>query len=75
MFNLVMGKVITDAGIQTTSTAFYNSAQLLAFADGIDIIGRSQEDKKKFSIVSNTAADAVGLKVNQEHINRGSYRK
>ena len=34
-------------GIQTTDTIFLKSIELLAYADDIDIMGRSQNDVKK----------------------------
>jgi hypothetical protein len=65
-FNLALQKVIRDSGIQTRGTLFYKVVQLPAFADDIDIAGRSEGDIKKSFIVLKTAADAMGLKVNEE---------
>jgi hypothetical protein len=47
LFNIALEKVIRDSGIQTRSTIFYKSIQILAYADDIDIIGRSESDIKK----------------------------
>jgi hypothetical protein len=67
LFNIALETVIRNAGIQTRRTIFYKSVQLLAYADGIDITGRSEHDTKKTFTALKTAADATGLSVNQEN--------
>jgi hypothetical protein len=47
LFNIALGKVVRDAGINTRGTTFYKSAQILAFADDIGIIGRTQKSMKE----------------------------
>ena len=42
LFNIALDKVIRDAPINTRGTIFYRSVQILANADNIDIIGRTQ---------------------------------
>lgn len=41
LFNIALEKVIRDSKVQTTGTIFNKSTQILAYADDIDIIGRS----------------------------------
>jgi hypothetical protein len=66
LFSIALEKVIRDSGIQTRGTIFYKSMQILASADDIDIIGRSEDDIKKSCMTLKTAADAMGLRVNEE---------
>jgi hypothetical protein len=47
LLNVALEKVIRDAVIHTRSIIFYKSVNLLAYADDIDIIGRSEHDIKK----------------------------
>ena len=47
LFNLALEKVVRKAGIQTSGTIFYKCVQLLAYADDIDIIARSQTTLKE----------------------------
>jgi hypothetical protein len=42
LFNIALEKVVRDAGINTRGTMLYKSVQILAFADDINIIGRTQ---------------------------------
>jgi hypothetical protein len=46
LFYIALEKVVRDAGINARGTIFYKSVQILAFADGIDIIGRTQKSMK-----------------------------
>jgi hypothetical protein len=41
LFSIALEKVVSDASINTRGTIFYKSVQILAFADDIDIIGRT----------------------------------
>ena len=66
LFNLALEKVVRDAGIQTNGTVFYKSVQLLAYADDIDIIVRSQIAVKEAFLLLEKAARVMGLKVNEE---------
>jgi hypothetical protein len=47
-FNLTLEKFKRDSGIQSRGTTFCNPVQLLAFADCVDIIGRSGENVDEF---------------------------
>jgi len=40
--NIALEKVIRDAAVNIRGTIFYKSLQILAYADDIDIIGRTQ---------------------------------
>ena len=42
LFNVDLEKVIRDAAVNKGGTIFYKSVQILAYADCIDIIGRTQ---------------------------------
>jgi sorting nexin-29 len=42
LFNIPLEKVIADAAVNTRGTIFYKSVQILAYADDLDIIGRTQ---------------------------------
>ena len=80
LFNIALEKIIRDAGIQTRGTIFYKSVQILAFADDIDIIARSERDLiKSFSLLKNAAGN-MGLKINEDKtkymmVNSQSNRK
>ena len=39
LFNLAQERIIRDLRVETTETIFYESTQILAYADEIDIIG------------------------------------
>ncbi|GFX08278.1 reverse transcriptase domain-containing protein [Trichonephila clavipes] len=46
LFNLVLEKCIRDSGLDRSGTLWNRSLQLLAYADDIDIIGRSENAVK-----------------------------
>jgi hypothetical protein len=41
LFNLALGKVIRDASMETKGTTVNKSVQILAYADDVDIVGRT----------------------------------
>jgi len=43
LFNIALEKVIRDAAVNARGTIFYKSVQILAYADDIDIIGRTRQ--------------------------------
>ena len=47
LFILVLEKIVRDADIQLRGNIYYKSVQLLAYADDVDIIGRTEADIKK----------------------------
>ena len=60
LFNLALEKVVRNEGIQTSGTIFYKSVQLLAYADDIDIIARSQTALKEAFLSLERAAGEMG---------------
>ena len=65
LFNLIMEAVIRRAGAERSGTIFYKSVQLLAYADDIDIIGKTKRAVSAvFSDIEKESAK-VGLMVNQ----------
>ena len=44
LFNFLLESVLRKAGVHRNGTIFYKSVQLLAYADDIDIIGRTIGD-------------------------------
>ena len=65
LFNIALEKVVREAGIQTRGTIFYKSVQILAFADDVDIIARSERDLIKSFRALRDAAGTMGLKINE----------
>jgi hypothetical protein len=65
LFNIALEKVVRDVGINTRGTIFYKSVQILAFADDIDIIGRTQKSKKEAFLNLERVAKMMNLPINQ----------
>ncbi|PNF28690.1 hypothetical protein B7P43_G07879, partial [Cryptotermes secundus] len=65
LFNIALEKVVRDAGINTRGIIFYKSVQILAFADDIDIIGRTQKSMKEAFLNLERAAKEMNLQINQ----------
>jgi hypothetical protein len=65
LFIIAFEKVVRDAGINTRGTIFYKSVQILAFADDIDIIGRTQKSMKEAFLNLERAAKKMILQINQ----------
>lgn len=65
LFNIALEKAIRDSGINTSGTIYHKSVQVLAYADDIDIIGRSSEDVKNSFILLERAAKKMGLSINE----------
>ena len=64
-FNVVLEAIVRRAKLQTTGTIFNKTTQILAFADDIDIIGRSQAAVREAYLALEREANKVGLKVNE----------
>lgn len=66
LFNIALEKAVKDSGINTAGTIFNRSSSTLAYADDLDIVGRTPaEVKDGFANLERAAAD-IGLKVNAE---------
>jgi sorting nexin-29 len=66
LFNIALEKVIRDANINTRGTIFFKSVQILAYADDIDIIARTETAMKEAFTKSEKAAKKTHLNINQE---------
>jgi hypothetical protein len=66
IFNIALEKVIRESGIDTRGTAFHKSTQLLAYADDVDIIGRTERAVSETFIKLEEAAKRMGLIINQD---------
>ena len=64
--NIALETVIRDAAINIRSTIFYKSVQILAYADDIDIIGRTQSAMIEAFTTLEKAANGMNLIINQE---------
>ena len=64
-FNILKEKIICATGLRHTGTIFYKSIMPLAYADDVDIIGRSIcEVEAAFSKFTEEAR-SIGLAVNE----------
>ncbi|XP_071037725.1 uncharacterized protein [Parasteatoda tepidariorum] len=66
LFKLALEKIIRDSGINTRGHIFHKSVQIFAFADGIDIIARTQSDLKQAFLSMQKDAEKMHLTINQE---------
>jgi sorting nexin-29 len=64
LFNIALEKVIREAGIQTRGTIFYKSVQILAYADDVDIVGRSLCAMEEAMVIESTGRK-MGLVINE----------
>jgi hypothetical protein len=62
----VLEVIIRRANLQTTGTIYNKETQLLAYADDIDIVGRSQSALRDAYLALEGEAAKVGLKINDE---------
>lgn len=65
-FNVILEKCIRRTTINTNSTIFISSAQLLGYADDIDVVGRNMGAVKEAFLLLERGASEMGLKVNEE---------
>ncbi|XP_073972976.1 uncharacterized protein [Rhodnius prolixus] len=65
LFNLALEKAVRDSGIQASGTLLNKTAQLLAFADGIDIIAKSMNAVIEAFLALEMEARRLGLVVNE----------
>jgi hypothetical protein len=60
----VLEVIIRRANLQTTGTIYNSETQLLAYADDIDIVGRSQSTVRDAYLEREAAK--IGLKINEQ---------
>jgi hypothetical protein len=65
LFNIALEKVIREAGVQTRGTIFYKSVQILAYADDVDIVGRSLCAMEEAFLAIESAGRKMGLVINE----------
>jgi hypothetical protein len=64
----VLEIIVRRAYLQTTGTIYNKEIQLLAYADDIDIVGRSQSAVRDSYLALEREAAKVGLKINEQKI-------
>jgi hypothetical protein len=64
LFNVVLEVIVRRANLQKTGTIYNKETQLLAYADDIDIVGRSQSAVRDANFALEREAVQVGLKIN-----------
>jgi hypothetical protein len=62
LFNVVLEVIVLRANLPTTGTIYNKETQLLAYADDIDIVGRSQSAIWDAYLALEREAAKVGLK-------------
>jgi hypothetical protein len=62
LFNVVLEVIVRRANLQTTGTIYNKETQLLAYADDIDIVDRSQSAIWDAYLALEREAAKVGLK-------------
>jgi hypothetical protein len=66
LFNVVLEVIVRQANLQTTGTINNKVTQLLAYADDIDIVGRSQSAIQNAYLALEREAAKLGLKINEQ---------
>jgi hypothetical protein len=66
IFNVVLEVIVWRANLQITGTIYNKKTQLLAYADDIDIVGRSQSAVWGAYLALEGEAAKVGLKINEQ---------
>lgn len=64
LFNFTLEAAVRTMGMDTSSTIFTKSSQLLGYADDLDIIGRNMEAVKEKFIAMDRKGTDLGLKIN-----------
>jgi deoxyribose-phosphate aldolase len=62
----VLKVIVRRANLQTTSTIYNKETQLLAYADDIDIVGRSQSAVRDAYLALDREVAEVRLKINEK---------
>jgi hypothetical protein len=65
LFNIALEKVIIDSDIERQGIIYNKSVQVLAYADDLDITGRSERDVKEAFIKLNNEAQQMGLNIKE----------
>lgn len=65
LFNIALEKAVRESRIQVGHRIFNHSVQLLAYADDVDIVGRSQRTVREAFQAIVIPAKRLGLEVNQ----------
>ena len=66
LFNIVLEKVIWDSGIQTRGTIFSKTAQILVYADNIDLMAHTIPGLNEAFLNLEKSARNMGMVINQE---------
>jgi hypothetical protein len=66
LFNIILEAIVRQAKLQTTGTIFNKQTQLFAYADDINIVGRSLEALCDAYVVLEAEAAKEGLKINEQ---------
>ncbi|KAJ4432424.1 hypothetical protein ANN_21043 [Periplaneta americana] len=70
LFNLALHWVITQTGINTNSTLFYKSVQIVGYADDLDVMGRSLTAIEEVYKDLEQGAAKIGLQINASKTKR-----
>ena len=65
-FNILLETIMVSANINTGNIIYNKDGQILAYADDIDVIGRTASVVTNNFLAIEKAANSVGLKVNGE---------
>jgi hypothetical protein len=65
-FHVVLEVIVRRANLQAIGTIYTKESQLLAYADGIDIVGTSQSAVRDAYLALEIEAAKVGLKINEQ---------
>jgi hypothetical protein len=66
LFNVGLEVIVRRANLQTTATIYNKETQLLAYADDMDIVGRSQSAVRNAYLALEGEAAKEGLKINEQ---------
>lgn len=66
LFNIILECIFRDSGINTKGIIFDKSIQVLAYADDVDIIARTERDLRDAFVAFEKSAMKFNLKINVE---------
>jgi hypothetical protein len=66
LFNVVLEVIVRRANLESTDTIYNKETQLLAYADDINIVGRSQSAIRNAYLALEGEAAKLGLKINEQ---------